>query len=121
MGERAVFLRYAPPIPPKADWGYGEIYFWWCGEERALNRLEGASESLFDGFALCMLQAKFIPVCIQKAIHGAYDNTTGLIIEADAFIAFIGVDDKIFVAHGNCADRAFVFAKAAIDTGLGDR
>jgi hypothetical protein len=62
-----------------------------------------------------------VAIGIQKAIHRAYGNATGLVIVAYALIAFVGVDDKIFVAHRDRADRAFVFAKAAIDAGIGDR
>ena len=62
-----------------------------------------------------------VAIGIQKAIHRAYDNATGLVIVAYALVAFVWVDDKIFVAHGNCTDRAFVFAQAAIDASVGNR
>ncbi|OGS75168.1 MAG: hypothetical protein A2Z94_03635 [Gallionellales bacterium GWA2_55_18] len=46
-----------------------------------------------------IFQSEFLAFGIQKAIHRAYDNTAGLIVKANALIAFIGVDDKIFIAH----------------------
>lgn len=68
--------------------------------EEMKNEFFGNAEKLCGRFVLlCMLQAKFIAVRIQKTIYGAYDNTTGLVVVAHALVAFIGVDDKIFIAH----------------------
>jgi hypothetical protein len=67
------------------------------------------------------MQPEFLAFGIQKTIHRAYDNTAGLIVEADALIAFIGVDDKIFIAHRDRAGRAFGLAKTAIDASIGNR
>lgn len=68
-----------------------------------------------------VFQMDCVAIGIQKAIHRAYDNATGLVIVAYALIAFVGVDDKIFVAHVDRTGRALGLAKATIDTSIGNR
>ena len=41
---------------------------------------------------------KWVALSIQKAIYRAYNNALGLIEIPLAFVAFIGVDNKIFIA-----------------------
>ncbi len=63
---------------------------------------------------------KRIAASIQKAIHRTYNNALGLIEMPLAFVAFSGVDNKVFVAWRYRLGWAHRFTKPAIDTGIGN-
>jgi len=55
-----------------------------------------------------------------NALHRTHHLALRLVVMADALRAFVGINDVIVIAHGNCVVRALGLANVAIDTFFGD-